>query len=145
MNEISTEDELENALIRLLEGEPQRTKSDGKINWLRINNEAGLSKGGIYYYSEFMERTKRKIDLYKKNKLLEKVSDEISSEESQIEKLKHERNTEKRLKLKYKADRDNQKILTDEVIKENVSLVNRLYELETENSRFRKGNIIPFP
>jgi hypothetical protein len=145
MNEISTEDKLESALTRLLEGKPQRTKSDGKVNMLRINNEAGLSKGGINYYGEFKKRAEVRIALHKKNQIHEQIAEEMSHEETKIEKLKHERNTEKRLKLKYKEDRDNQKILTDEVIKENASLVNRLYELEAENVRFREGNIVPFP
>ncbi|MBF4227949.1 hypothetical protein EAY83_23820, partial [Vibrio anguillarum] len=46
---------LELALNRLIDGKPEKTSNDGKINLKRINDEAGLSSGGIYYYKEFVE------------------------------------------------------------------------------------------
>lgn len=36
---------LEQALERLIDGKPLKTKSDGRISFKRINDEAGLSSG----------------------------------------------------------------------------------------------------
>lgn len=46
---VATTQRLESALKRLIEGKPERTPNDGKLNLSRINKEAGLSSGGIYY------------------------------------------------------------------------------------------------
>ena len=52
---------LEQALERLLNGVPERTPHDGRVSLSRINQEAGLSSGGIYYYDEFVQKAKRAI------------------------------------------------------------------------------------
>ncbi|WP_305842096.1 hypothetical protein [Photobacterium leiognathi] len=54
---------LEQALQRLVDGNPIKTKPDGRISLKRINDEAGLSSGGIYYYSSFVEMAKKTIQL----------------------------------------------------------------------------------
>ena len=43
---------LNEALDRLLSGSPVNTKLDGKISIKRINDEAKLSRGAIYYYND---------------------------------------------------------------------------------------------
>jgi len=60
-----TKQRLEDALQRLIDGNPERTPNDGKLNLSRINKEAGLSSGGIYYYDDFVERARREIDKHK--------------------------------------------------------------------------------
>lgn len=58
---------LEQALERLLNGVPERTPHDGRVNLSRINQEAGLSSGGIYYYDEFVQKAK---ELFTKESLI---------------------------------------------------------------------------
>lgn len=60
---------LEAALQRLLDGKPERTADDGKLNINRINDEAGLSSGAIYYYKEFMTKARAVISERKKPSL----------------------------------------------------------------------------
>ncbi|WP_305420170.1 hypothetical protein [Photobacterium leiognathi] len=59
---------LEQALQRLVDGNPIKTKPDGRISLKRINDEAGLSSGGIYYYSSFVEMAKKRFN-YVTNKI----------------------------------------------------------------------------
>lgn len=59
---------LEQALQRLVDGNPIKTKPDGRISLKRINDEAGLSSGGIYYYSSFVETAKKRFN-YVVNKI----------------------------------------------------------------------------
>ena len=73
---------LNEALDRLLSGSPVNTKLDGKISIKRINDEAKLSRGTIYYYKDFVELAKEKIQEHKNNVTVEK------SPETKEEKLR---------------------------------------------------------
>jgi hypothetical protein len=122
---------LELALQRLLDGTPQKTKPDGKINLSRINSEAGLSVGAIYYYKGFINEAEsrirqHKLDLQKNN---EKI--EFESETLEIDKLKNKLATALRLKQKYKQEKIDQKLLNDFVVAQNISLAFRVLELES--------------
>jgi hypothetical protein len=102
----STLNKLEQALKRLLDGEPIRTVADGKISLSRINDEAGLSVGGIYYkaYDGFVTEAKNRIA---KHKLKSKKSqdDEVFEKEiTDIDKMKGKLKNALRLKNKYWQD-----------------------------------------
>lgn len=56
---------LKAALERLLSSTPERTKADGRISISRINQEAGLSQGAIYYYKDFVAEANDFIDKHK--------------------------------------------------------------------------------
>jgi hypothetical protein len=115
---------LEQALERLLEGKPLNTKPDGRINLKRINDEAGLSSGGIYYYSSFVETANQKIQSIKKKVVGGKHVQNKSSEQ----KLRGQRDKEKQLKERYKAQRDQIKGFSDQVIAHNAQLEFTLFE-----------------
>ncbi len=143
MPDLATLAELKLALNRLLEGKPVRTKNDGKISLFRINNEAGLSKGHIYYYEDFVSEALIEIGLYEQNKRKSGLKADLHAHDSTVEKLRAERDHEAKLKVKYKKERDAQKLLCEEIVKTNISLMFRLHELETENLMYAQGRILP--
>lgn len=123
---------LEDALERLKRSEPERTKSDGKISIKRINDEAGLSRGAIYYYKEFVREAKSEIAVFNEDNRKSAAIDKIEANETAESKLRKERDSEKRLKNDYREQLKSYKQLTDEVVKENVSLAFRCMELQDE-------------
>jgi hypothetical protein len=96
---------LEAALQRLLDGTPERTADDGKLNINRINDEAGLSSGAIYYYKDFMAKARAVISDRKKPSLTISNSAKISTHS-----IRQQRDEEKRLKEKYRAQRNEIKL-----------------------------------
>lgn len=139
----STLNKLEQALKRLFDGEPVRTVSDGKINLSRINDEAGLSVGGIYYeaYEDFVITAKKQIA---KHNLVSKKNqdDEVFEKEiTEIDKIKDKLKNALRLKNKYWQDFKNQKILNNGVVAQNVSLAFRVNELEQEILETSSGKV----
>lgn len=123
---------LVDALERLKMGEPERTKADGKISIKRINDEAGLSRGAIYYYKEFVSEAKVEIAVFNEDNRKSAAIDKIEASETAESKLRKERDSEKRLKNDYREQLNSYKQLTDEVVKENVSLAFRCMELQDE-------------
>lgn len=123
---------LENALERLKRGMPEKTKADGKISVKRINDEAGLSRGAIYYYKEFVRKAKAEIAVFNEDSRKSAAIDKIDANETTESKLRKERDSEKRLKNDYREQLNSYKQLTDEVVKENVSLAFRCMELQDE-------------
>lgn len=123
---------LEDALKRLKRGDPERTKADGKISIKRINDEAGLSRGAIYYYKEFVRKAKAEIAVFNEDSRKSAAIDKIEANETTETKLRKERDSEKRLKNDYREQLNSYKLLTDEVVKENVSLAFRCMELQDE-------------
>lgn len=123
---------LKDALERLKRGEPERTKADGKISVKRINDEAGLSRGAIYYYKEFVHKAKAEIAIFNEDNRKSATIDKIEANETAESKLRKERDSEKRLKNDYRTQLNSYKQLTDEVVKENVSLAFRCMELQDE-------------
>lgn len=119
-----TEAKLEQALDRLLQGTPERTKPDGKISVSRINAEAGLSSGSIYYYKDFLTKARCVISDLKSSK----NNNSIAINQSDLAKLRAERDKQKELKTKYRDQRNNIKIFADGVIQENAKLHFSLYE-----------------
>lgn len=134
---------LKEALNRLKEGKPEYTKADGKISILRINNEASLSRGAIYYYKDFVKQAKAEIQIYNENKQQLNVIDGLEPRDGGLERLRQSRNKEKQLKEKYREELKNFKNLSDEVVQQNVSLAFRLMEMQDERRQIEVGKIIP--
>ena len=134
---------LKEAFVRLKTGKPERTKADGKISILRINEEAGLSRGAIYYYKAFVQEVKGELPILEvernKKQAINNLQENLSSEL----KLRRDRDKEKRLKTEYRIQAGNFKQLTDEVVKANVSLTFRCMELEEALSRIEAGKVVP--
>ena len=125
---------LEAALKRLIDGKPERTPLDGKINIKRINDEAGLSSGSIYYYKSFIEKARAVIAGTKSQSTMKNGLKKLNTEN-----LRKQRDEEKRLKIKYRTQRDEIKAFCDQVVRKNANLEFALFEaseriqqLETE-------------
>lgn len=114
---------LESALQRLLDGKPERTNANGKLNIHRINEEAGLSSGAIYYYKDFVAKVRAIIseqcDPTKSSNYNPKIS---------VQNLRQQRDEEKRLKEKYRSQRDEIKSFCDKVVAQNANLEFALFE-----------------
>lgn len=140
----STIARLEQALERLLEEKPERTPNDGRLSLSRINKEAGLSSGGIYYYDEFVQKAKRVIH---ERKLDVSISSVVSSKVT-VDKMKAQRDKERELKERYRSQRDNIKEFCDQVIAKSAQLEFALFEaldkietLEREVSKLKVVDI----
>jgi hypothetical protein len=115
---------LEQALSRLLDGNPERTPEDGRLSLSRINQEAGLSSGGIYYYKDFIEKARKAI---LEEKLTNSASD-ISLGKISAGKMRAQRDKERELKERYRYQRDQIKEFCDKVITKNAQLEFALFE-----------------
>lgn len=115
---------LEQALERLLNGVPERTPHDGRVSLSRINQEAGLSSGGIYYYDEFVQKAKRAI--YERK--LDNAVSTVASGKASVDKMRAQRDKERELKERYKSQRDNIKAFCDQIIAKNAQLEFSLFE-----------------
>ncbi len=137
----TTLERLDRALERLLSGKPEKTKLDGKINISRINDEAGLAIGGIYYYTPFIKKAKKEIKRHKdESKKLQE--DEVFEEElSELDRIKKKLKDAERLKIKYRQNCNEQKIINDGVVAQNISLAFRVSELEDEVMSINRGKI----
>ena len=141
MNEF-TEQRLENALDRLLAGTPEKTKADGRISIKRVNDEAGLSRGAIYYYKDFVEKAKIKIAEFKKNKVKSAPDNEPAPVKiSATTKINHE----KELKDNYREQLALEKQSTDMLLQMNITMAYRCLELEKEVTTLNKTNITQLP
>lgn len=134
---------LDDALKRLIAGAPERTKADGKINVMRINDEAGLSRGNIYHYKDFIIKAKVEIELYNESINRTAISRNYDVKKSNEEKLRFERDKEKRLKSNYHDQAKNYRKLTDQLVRENASLAYRCMELSDELESIN-SNVIAF-
>ncbi|MDN3561610.1 hypothetical protein [Vreelandella neptunia] len=139
-----TKQKLEDALQRLIEGHPERTPNDGKLNLSRINKEAGLSSGGIYYYDDFVERARREIGKHKSI-----ISTSSSSKiKVSVDRLRAQRDKERELKERYRSQRDEIKKFCDLVIAQNAKLEFSLYEaleeIEALQAELNKVKVVGF-
>ncbi len=115
---------LEVALERLINEKPERTPNDGKISLSRINKEAGLSSGGIYYYAEFVDKARKEIEKHRS----QKSSYSSTSSKISIDRLRAQRDKERELKERYRSQRDEIKKFCDQVVARNANLEFSLYE-----------------
>lgn len=142
MSEITLR-KLERALQRLLDGVPKRTKNDGKINISRINNEAGLRVSNINYYPEFIKDAQDRIRDHFDAIAEKNIKDAVKQEKSEVEILKDKLKHEQKLKRKYREEKNEQKLLNDDVVKQNVSLAFRVMELESELHSLSSHKVAP--
>ena len=126
---------LNEALDRLLSGSPVNTKLDGKISIKRINDEAKLSRGAIYYYKDFVELAKEKIQEHKNDVKVEK------SPATKEEKLRNQKKKKKRLKKDYYEQVSTLNGLNDAMVAENAVLAYRCMVLEDEINALTNGKI----
>ncbi|MGP8288791.1 hypothetical protein ACT3OH_00775 [Vreelandella zhanjiangensis] len=135
---------LEAALQRLLQGQPEKTPNDGRINISRINDEAGLSAGAIYYYKDFLIKSRRVIEKHKINK----DHDTRETKAKNLDRLRAQRDNEVRLKEKYRHQRDEIKSFCDKVIEKNANLEFTLYEalekIEVLETELEKMKVVKF-
>ncbi|AZI87927.1 hypothetical protein EH164_13015 [Kosakonia sp. CCTCC M2018092] len=115
---------LEQALERLLNGVPELTPHDGRVNLSRINQEAGLSSGGIYYYDEFVQKAKRAIHERK----IDHAVSTVASGKASVDKMRAQRDREREIKERYKSQRDDIKAFCDKIIAKNAQLEFSLFE-----------------
>lgn len=138
----ATEQRLRDALKRLLEGTPERTKADKKINLSRINREAGCSHGLIYSYPLFICDAKIEIAKHRDKLQQNAFRDNIYKDADKISRLKSERNKQEQLKCDYRNQRDHLQSLSDAAVKRENELLFRCFELQMELSKLRESNII---
>ena len=119
-----TKTRLEQALKRLLDGKPERTPNDGRLSLSRVNKEAGLSSGGIYYYGDFVEKVRAIIhDRKIKNSISDSSLGKITADRMRVQ-----RDKERELKERYRSQRDNIKEFCDQVVSKNAQLEFALFE-----------------
>jgi len=130
-----TEARLREALQRLLAGHPTKTKAGGLLTLNKINKEAGLGNSYIHKFPDFVVYAKPIIEKHNtaKSKLL---NDDFSITEvklTEAERFRAELNREKRLKERYRQERDDARKAKKELESVNNSLMYRLYELQEES------------
>lgn len=119
-----TKTRLEQALKRLLDGKPERTPNDGRLSLSRVNKEAGLSSGGIYYYSDFVEKVRAIIhDRKIKNSISDSSLGKITAD-----RMRAQRDKERELKERYRSQRDSIKEFCDQIVAKNAQLEFALFE-----------------
>jgi len=132
----TTEMRFRQALQRLKDGVPTRTKSSGKLTFNKINNEAGAGHSYISKacFKDFRDEIKPEIDAYneEKNKALEGgvVLPEITL--TLEENLKIELKREIGLKKQYKKERDDALKTKKELESMHNTLLFRIYDLQEE-------------
>ena len=99
------------------------------------NDEAKLSRGAIYYYKDFVELAKEKIQEHKNDVKVEK------SPATKEEKLRNQRDNEKRLKKDYYEQVSTLNGLNDAMVAENAVLAYRCMVLEDEINALTNGKI----
>lgn len=117
-----TKQRLEDALQRLMNGKPERTPNDGRLNLSQINKEAGLSSGSIYYYNEFVEKARKEIV----NLKAKKSSTASTAVKISVDRLRAQRNKERELKERYRSQRDEIKRFCDQIIARNATFTRHL-------------------
>ncbi|BBS86625.1 hypothetical protein [Aeromonas media] len=139
----TTEQRLRNALQRLLDGRPERTKADSKISLSRINKEAGCSHGLIYKYPEVISEAKLAIEQHKTNQQRSSIQENRSAGSSRETRLKADRDKQEKLKCDYRAQRDNLQVLADNAVKRENELLFRCHELLLELNFINNTKVVP--
>lgn len=138
-----TEARLEESLQRLLNNSPIRTKLGGRLSLNKVNNEAGLGHSYVHKFPVFVKRATLLINEYNKNR--ESSTNDLQLNQNDltdIEKLKIDFKKEKKLKEKYRKERDDAIEKQKHLEGLNSTLMFRLYELQAE---VRKDNIVTIP
>ncbi|PKH88369.1 hypothetical protein [Colwellia sp. Bg11-28] len=128
---ILTESRLNEALERLLKGQPRYVKATGKLTLNKVNNEAKLGNSYIHKFPKFLAQAKPLIDEYNLNRDKSIVTGlDVGTPLSEMDGLKAALIRERKLKEKYRLERDNaikaRKLLEAQLSK----LAYRVYELQ---------------
>ncbi|MGL5667567.1 MAG: hypothetical protein ACRDD9_15705 [Shewanella sp.] len=137
-----TEQRMRNALQRLLDGQPERTKTDGKIGLLRINKEAGCSQGLIYKYPEVVADARVAIEQHKAKQKSQLGLESLSTEGNKENRLRAERDKQAELKRSYREQRDNFQALADDTVKRESALLFRCHELQLELNQYDSSKVV---
>ena len=128
-----TESKLNSALQRLLDRCPTRTKATGLLTLNKINKEAGLGNSYIHKFPEFIEFAKPLIDEYNASAEKQSVYDFTKPASLTAEQLlKVELNRERRLKARYRQERNDAKKAQATLEALNNILMYRIFELQEE-------------
>ena len=133
-SKLLTESRLHEALQRLLKGDNYRVARGGRLTLNKINNEAGLSNSYIHKFPDFVLYAKPIIEEfnYSQKKLFEDTDLSNNCRSSEIEILKVEIARERRLKIRYRKERDDALKIKCELEALNNTLMYRVYELQDE-------------
>lgn len=134
---------LQNALDRLLAGNPQRVKAKGRLTLNKINREAGFGQSYIHKFKSFIndianpaiKKYNNSLDNSKIDSLSTlsaETETETSTEAIIVDKLKADLKREINLKVKYRKERDDLDARLKELETLNNSLMYRVYELQEE-------------
>jgi len=131
-----TEARLRDALQRLLDGVPRKTKAAGLITLNKVNKEAGLGHSYIHKFPDFIDEAKPQIKKYNTDKKT-LLNDDISLTEPEValtesENFRVELNRIERLKDRYRHERNDAKNAKKELEKLNNTLMYRLFDLQEE-------------
>lgn len=139
-----TEARLKEALQRLLDGCPIRTKSSGRLSLNKINNEAGCGNSYINHFTDFV-RDEAKPAIKKYNETREKaiegdiVLTKVELSEKEVFRVELQR--EKRLKERYRHERDDARKAKEQLEALNNTLMFRLFDLQEELSSHKVVSI----
>lgn len=128
---------LEEALQRIVDGEPKRITKDRKLSARAVEEEANLGNGSSYYYPELIEKVKQE-----KEKIVSRKNELVRPD---IDKLRDELNDQKRIKNDYREKNTSlintikqisasQHHLSDALRK----ALTKINELEIENAELRE-------
>lgn len=130
-----TESRLHEALKRLLSGQPQQVKVLGKLTLNKINKEAGLGNSYIHKFPAFVEFAKpliNEFNLKREMAIVNGFNIDVVTPLSDLDKLKSDIARERKLKDKYRLERDNA-IVARKLLEEKYSmLIFRFFELQDE-------------
>lgn len=127
-----TEARLNEALQRLLEGNPVRTKNYGSITLNKINLEAGLGNSYIHKFPRFVEYAKPVIEKYNQTRMIGEIRVKEIVALNDKEKFQVELQRERRLKERYRQERDDARKAKEEIESLANSLMFRLHDLQQE-------------
>jgi len=141
-----TEALLQEALDRLLKGQPRKINISGKLTLNKINDEAGLSHSYVYKFTDFVTRTNPLIKEYNLNRdraITTGLDIEVGAPLSEIDNLKAELARERKLKDKYRLERDNAIEARKLLEAQHSELMFRAYELQVDLQGYKKV-VAPF-
>lgn len=130
-----TESRLNEALERLLKGLQCHVKAKGKLTLNKINNEALLGNSYIHKFPDFVAYAKPLIHEYNLNRdsfVSTGLDVDMKESFSEIDQLKFELARERKLKDKYRLERDNAIEARKQLDELHSTLMFRVYELQDE-------------
>lgn len=135
MSKELTESRLHAALNRLLEGKPVRVKSTGKLTLNKINNEAGLGNSYIHKFTDFLEYANPIIEEHNVNRekaMATGLGIDVEVPLSELDRLRSELARERKLKDRYRLERDNAIAARKILEAEHANLMFRALEMQEE-------------